>query len=118
MKTNTSLTRFKKTISDHSEVWQRILIRKAFWRKKTKVAVTKDGLLRANNVVVYIPFSQADEAPAIGDILIKGTVELEIEGNTTPTVLTDMYPENMTVSSVDPQDYGSVGMRHWQVEGG
>jgi hypothetical protein len=117
MKTNTSLTRFKKSVSDHEEVWTRILIGRAFWMKKTKATVTEAGLLRADNTVVYIPFSQADEGPAVGDILIKGTVEVSIEGNMTVGELVRLYPDSMVVKSCDPKDFGSVGMRHWQVEG-
>jgi len=117
MKTNTALTRFKKTVSNHEEIWTRILIDKAFWMKKTKVAVTQAGLLRANNTVVYIPFSQADEAPAIGDILVKGTVQVSIEGDLTAGDLVKHYPESMVVKSVDPRDWGSSIMHHWQVEG-
>ena len=110
MKTNTSLTRYKKSVSDHEEVWTRILIGRAFWMKKTKATVTEA-------VLVYIPFSQADEAPAIGDILVKGTVEVSIEGNMSAGELVRLYPDSTVVKSCDPMDFGSVGMRHWQVEG-
>ena len=117
MKTNTSLTRFKKSVSNHEEVWTKILIAEVFWRKKTKSTVTEAGLIRANYTVVYIPFSQADEGPAIGDILVKGTVEVSIEGNMTAGNLVRLYPNSTVVKSCDPMDFGSVGMRHWQVEG-
>ena len=117
MKTNTSLTRYKKSIVDGSEKWTRILIGAAFWCQKTRASVTQSGLIRANVTVVYIPFSQADEAPAIGDIIVKGTVELDIEGNLSASDLVKAYPDSFVVKSSDPRDFGSTGMRHWQVEG-
>ena len=117
MKTNTSLTRYKKSIVDGSVSWTRILIRAVFWEQKTRASVTQSGLIRANVTIVRIPFSKADEGPAIGDILIKGTVEVSIEGNLSASELVKEYPDSFVVKSSDPKDFGSVGMRHWQVEG-
>ena len=118
MKTNTSLTRYKKSIVDGSEVWTRVLIKSGFWMKKTRAAVTQAGLVRANNVVVYIPFSSTDETPAVGDLLFKGTMELDISGNLSAGDMVKNYPDSFVIKSVDPRDWGSVGMHHWQVEGG
>ena len=117
MKTNTALTRYKKSVEAHEEVWTRILIGAAFWETKTKVTVTESGLLRGNYTVAYIPFSEADEPPANGDILVKGTLEVSIEGNMNVAELLKLYPDSMVVKSVNPKDYGSERMRHWQVEG-
>ncbi len=117
MKTNTSLTRYKKSIVDKSEIWTRILIGAAFWNQKTRASVTTAGLIRANVTIVYIPFSQADEAPAIGDIIVKGTIEQSIEGNLSASEFVKAYPDSFVVKSSDPKDFGSPGMRHWQVEG-
>lgn len=118
MKTNTTLTRYKKSIVSGSESWTRILIGAAFWMKKTRAAVTQAGLIRANTVVVYIPFSEADEGPAIGDLLVKGTIEIEIEGNMSAGDFVKLYPDSFVVKSVDPREFGSYQMRHWEVQGG
>lgn len=117
MKTNTSLTWFKKIVEDHTETWIPVFIRAAFWDKKTRSRVTQAGLIRADNTVVFIPFYVSDEPPASGDILVKGKVEVSVEGNLSLEALIKNYPESMIVRSVDPKDYGSPGMRHWHVEG-
>jgi len=118
MKTNTPITRYKKTIVSGSEVWTRVLIGAAFWDKKTRAAVTQAGLIRANNVIVFIPFSQADEAPAIGDLLVKGTIEVDIGGTLSAGDFVKSYPDSFVVKSVDAKEFGSYQMQHWEVQGG
>ena len=117
MKTNTTLTRYKKKVTTGSEVWTRIVIGPSFWMKKTRAAVTQAGLIRANNVVAYITFSEADEGPAIGDLLVKGTIEIDIEGNMSAGDFVKLYPDSFVVKSVDPREFGSSSMRHWEVQG-
>lgn len=117
MRTNTSLTRFKRTIVNHEEVWTRVVIPAAFWMKKSKYSVTENGLIRADNTTLFIPFSEADEAPAIGDLIVKGKVEQEITDRFSVKDLKEAYPDSMSVRAVDPKDFGSEHMRHWQVEG-
>lgn len=115
--TNTAVTRYKKTVTDHVESYERIVIAAVFWDRKAKSRVTEHGMVRADNVTVFIPFSEAGEPPAIGDVLVKGTVTKEITSSYTIKDLVNEYPENMVVKSVDPRDFGSQALHHWQVEG-
>lgn len=116
MKTNTAVTRYKKSVESHAEVWTRIVIPKAFWDAKKAANVIRSGLLEADSVALFIPFSQADEAPAIGDVMVKGVVDLEVEGNITIKTIMENY-DAFVVKSVDPKDFGSEALHHWQVGG-
>ncbi|RJQ42816.1 MAG: hypothetical protein C4545_04055 [Anaerolineaceae bacterium] len=134
MKTNTALTIYNRYIdaTTRTEKYQRTVIPAVFWENRKAANVIKSGLLAADQASVYVPFTaginhlepaawQALTSKtgkwtiAIGDAIVKGDVTDEIEGSFTITSLKAKYDDVLIITSVDAQDYGSVGMQHWQI---
>ena len=91
MKTNTSMTHYKKNIIDHEERWTRNVFTEVMWQEKN----------------VYIP--TLEKGIEVGDIIIKGNVETE-----TPTLYSE---KKFTVTSAIPCDYGTKAMQHTEIVG-
>lgn len=81
MITNSKLTLYHKTISNHSEVWTRYNISNVWWFGG-KGASTNRGYENANDVQVRIPYSKNENLSAsnfeIGDIIVKGELQTAI----------------------------------------
>lgn len=81
MITNSELTLYHKSISNHNEVWTRHNIENVWWFGG-KGTSTNKGYENANDVQVRIPYKKNDNLDAsvfaIGDILVKGRVNTDI----------------------------------------
>ena len=106
MKTNTSMTHYKKNIIDHEEKWTRNVFTEVMWQEKN-VVNPSTGFVEANEVNVYIP--TLEKGIEVGDIIIKGNVETE-----TPTLYSE---KKFTVTSAIPCDYGTKAMQHTEIVG-
>jgi hypothetical protein len=130
MRTNTAATIYNKYVTSRIEYYQRTGILAVEWENRKAANVIKSGLLGADSVVIYIPFSvgayylkpiawQAAKTGKwtlqVGDVIVKGLVTDEITGGFTMTDLKAKYDDVVVISSVDTMDYGSLSMRHWQV---
>lgn len=82
MITNNSLTLYHKTINDeHLEEWTRYNYDKV-WIFGGLGASTNKGLQYVNNIVVRIPYVENEidlNNIAIGDLLVKGNLNIDIE---------------------------------------
>lgn len=80
MITNDELTLYHKGVDGRFETWTRFNYSKIWWFGG-KGASTNKGYENANDVQVRIPYKQNDvdiSNIAIGDILVKGRVEIDI----------------------------------------
>ena len=81
MITNSSLTLYHKSISNHNEVWTRYNYDNIWWFGG-KGASTNKGYDNANDVQIRIPYNQNEnlniENFSIGDILVQGTLNNDI----------------------------------------
>jgi hypothetical protein len=115
MRTNADMTLYSKSIVAGAEVYTRSQIRQVFWENRKAANVIQSGLLQADSVAVYIPFSRGSITFKVGDVLVKGLVDDEISPSFTITALKAKYADVVTVKSVDTKDFGSASMQHWQI---
>ena len=107
MITNSELTVYHKGFDDfsRSEIWTRYNYSKTWWFGG-KGAGTNKGYENANDVQIRIPYKQNDNLEIsnfeIGDILVKGRVELDI---TRQQDLSNYLVYNIT--SINNDDFGS-----------
>ena len=135
MYTNADCTVYNRIYDPTSrqDRWQRTALSGVLWESQEAVSVVKGGLAPAgtvsNTTAVYIPFRDGYLPPkrfsAVpggswtiqkGDRVVKGVVDLEIEGGKI-SALEQTYDDVITVTSVDAMDYGSRDMWHWQIGG-
>ena len=117
MKTNTTATLYKKSIVNRAEVWTSETIISCHWEARKAANVMGSGLLEADSVSVFIPFSAGRYTIHNGDVLVKGIVTDVISPSFTMTDLRAKYDDVIEVHSVDVKDYGSYPLRHVQVSG-
>lgn len=120
MRTNDSLTLYTKGVAaaTRTETWTRSVISRVYWENRRAAPFQAVGSVRANGVVVYIPFANYPAAGIKpGDVIVRGTVTDTIGTGFTMTALLAKYSEAATVAAVDKMDLGSVAIAHYQVEG-
>lgn len=119
MKTNCSLTIYSKSVVDHAEVWTRSAVGHALWENADIANAMRSGVLEADKVVVFIPFSEGEITIKPGDYIVKGTVTDTISSSFTVTALRAKYDTNCAVvRSVNRLDVGSAAMQHWEIGAG
>lgn len=111
MITNNSLTLYHKTIDDTTklEVYERHFY-KYVWFFGGQGASVNKGLQFVNNVVVRIPYNKNEidlESIAIGDLLVKGETNIDIETQE-DLVDYDVY----IITSITNNTYGSTPHVH------
>jgi hypothetical protein len=132
------MTVYNKYISSGLEKYQRTQVVDVEWENRKASNVIKSGLLAADSVVIYIPFSRGTNhldpkawlaartgkwTLAVGDVIVKGLVSDEIHDAVvsppsaafTITSLKAKYDDCVTIKSVDTFDMGSLVMQHWKV---
>lgn len=117
MKPNADLTIYHKGVNaaTRSESWTIAHVFRVFWEENRAANVIKSGLLEADRVTVYVPFSRGDVSAQVGDVIVRGLVNDVISSSFTISDLREKYPESATVRSVDRMDRGSLHLRHWQI---
>lgn len=99
-----------------TESYQRRVIEGVFWEDHKGANVIKSGMEKADKATIFIPFSVDPFVLKPGDRIVRGAVDLEIEGGKI-SVLEDTYEDVLVVTSVDRMDYGSPDLQHWEVGG-
>jgi hypothetical protein len=120
MRTNDSLTLYAKGVNTttRTETWTRYVVSRVYWENRRAAPFSSIGSLRANSIVVYIPFANYPAAGIKpGDVIVRGTVTDEITPAFTMTALLAKYSEAATVAAVDKMDMGGPSIKHYQVEG-
>jgi hypothetical protein len=115
VKTNSDCTLYNKSVINGVEAWTRTQIRDVFWEDRKAVTVQRSGLLEADSVAIYIPFTCGVFSFKPGDILVRGLVTDEISAAFTITALKKKYPDIVSIRSVDRMDYGGRHLQHWQI---
>ena len=111
---NNSLTLYHKTIDSSTklEVYERYFYEKIWWFGGQGVSLNK-GLQNVNNVIIRIPYDLIDidvSNISVGDILVKGRVDLDIEEQSD---LKDY--EVYIITSINNNTFGSTP--HVHIEG-
>lgn len=111
---NNSLTLYHKRIDSDTklEVYDRYFYEKIWWFGGQGVSLNK-GLQNVNNVIIRIPYDLNDidvSNISVGDILVKGRVDLDIE---TQEDLNDY--EVYIITSVNNNTFGNTP--HVHIEG-
>lgn len=83
MITNSELTLYHKTIDkiEKCEKWERIVFKYVWWFGGKNAGLNK-GYVNANDVDIRIPYNKNKidiDKICVGDILVKGNVNIEIE---------------------------------------
>ena len=116
MYTNTSITLY--LYSDGSYI--RKNIEKVFWDERKASNVVKSGMSNADSVKVFIPYIEELNFTPARDIIVKGSVEYDIDTSSEKTIaeskkhLQDTYGF-ITVSTCDKKLYGSSHMQHYEL---
>jgi hypothetical protein len=98
--------------SKSGATYTRYEIPACMWQASKAINSLKIGHADADRVNVWVP---GDYAFKPGDYLVKGIVSDVV--TTSPSVLTNKYPDCIKITVADRKDYGSPDMRHWQVQG-
>jgi hypothetical protein len=115
MRTNADITIYHKAIVSGAESWTSQQVKAVEWENRKAANVIASGLMEADSATVYIPFQRGEINANIGDYLVKGLVTDTISSAFTITALKAKYPDVVCIRSVDPKDFGSLIMRHWQI---
>jgi hypothetical protein len=117
LKTNTAITVFHKSINPttRSEAWESSQIVSVWWEDRKAANVIRSGLLEADSVAVYLPYTEQMPDIKPGDVIVKGLVMEEISSSFTISDLKRAYSSVVTVRSVDKMEYGSQALWHWEV---
>lgn len=114
MRTNTALTLYSKSISNHAEVWTRSTIPAAEWENTDIANSAAFGVEKADKVSIFIPLGTWTIHPE--DILVKGIVSDTVNASSfTVSDLRAKYEDVVVVRSANKLDFGSAPMRHWEV---
>ena len=113
MRTNTSVTIYHKYFdsTNHIDKWKRQVINYTMFQGGKGASANK-GYEKANDIDLFIPLNKNDLTGidiSIGDILVKGSNDLEI------TKQSDLTVDNYNITTIITQDYGSNGMKHIQI---
>lgn len=112
-----NMTLYKKTIVNGAESWTRTQIPGVMWEQQKAANVLRSGLLAADSTLIFIPIARNPSAK-IGDVAVKGLVTDTISASFTISALKAKYPDNITLKSVDVNDFGSLSMQHVKLSGG
>jgi len=133
MITNATVTIYNKYIVAGNEIWKRNVIPSVKWENRKAANVIKSGLLTADAVVIYVPYTQIDTyyiKPMAwlalivkgtyftfkpGDYLVRTSVPDEVSSNFTITQLKAKYDDCVKITTVDRMDAGSLTMHHFQL---
>ena len=122
MRPNANLTIYHSDVhpTTRAEVWTRTQITGVTWEDRKAANVIKSGLLEADRVAVYIPFTvlgsiDPERPVVVGDVIVRGLVSDVISESFTITALKARYPDSVVVRSVDRMDRGSMFIRHFQI---
>lgn len=116
MRTNADLTWYKRSIEAGDAVWTRTVVRDVFWEERKAANVMDSGIVDADSVSVYVPFSSGKLDFHPEDILVRGIVADEIVAGTfNISDLEKKYPSVVTIRSVDVKDFGSYPLRHTMI---
>lgn len=132
MKTNTPVTLYNKLVVDGAETYYRHVILSVAWESlKGQHILQTGGQIAADQATVYIPYvhhegflkpknwveSEFEDVWTlqVGDLIVKGEVEDEIEGSFTASKLRAKYDDVLSIKTVDFQDMGSRSLWHWQI---
>lgn len=94
-----------------NDMWERYHVEGVLWQDTAGVNMIKSGLKDTNTLELYIPFSTGFK-PLIGDFVIKGTIDYEIERK--PSELFELY-DVRTITTVDVFDFGEL--KHYEAGG-
>lgn len=115
MKTNTSMTIYSKSVADHVEIWTRSTVDAVEWENAKIANSMASGVIEADKVVVYVPFTQGEINVKPEDYLVRGKVTDEISSQFTISDLRKKYADVVVVRSVNRLDFGSSALQHWQI---
>ena len=117
MYTNTSITLFLYK----NGAYTKYDIDKAFWDERKASNVVKSGLVNADSVKIFIPYTKDElEFAPSRDIVIRGKIQEGIDTTSEKTVaeskkkLQEKYGF-VTVASCDKKLYGSKEMWHYEL---
>lgn len=110
MYTNTSCTIYSPALNG---AYIRSVCPAVFWEETIGYNVQKFGEANANKATVFIPLS-ADIEPKKGDFIVKGTLELVIDGvlHKSNELLTNGALRIITACK---NDFGSADLHHWEL---
>lgn len=111
MKTNSSMTLYHKRFNKQTRIdeWDRYIIKNVMWQGGKGASINK-GYEKANDISIWIPYNQNDNLNnipiAIGDIVVKGSIEDVINKQS------DLTVDSFNVTTLMNNDYGSSNMQH------
>ena len=119
VRANTDATLYSRYVDGRDYKYQRYEILDVEWRDAKAVATNGT---EADKAVLVIPFTRSDGSwtPAVGDVIVFGIVEDEIEDDDDPSgsrfTVSDLerkYSTVMTISSVETVE--SIPLSYWKV---
>lgn len=119
MMANADITVYNKTTTKEGNIWSRTPVWGVSWQEDRKVAVGNNGLVTADETLVFIPFKSApDLVVRKGDIIVRNVVIFDIDETKKESnvkALKHKYADVLTVMSAKKNDFGSPDMQHWEV---
>ena len=142
-----TLYNYYKNKTSGKVTYTRTQLHGIFWDDTKQSNVLKSGLSTIESVSIYIPFSVNTDgkeylppkeynklsesdlskyytfATNSQDLIVEGLIDYNIDNTTSQTIsaglsyLKNNYDKVMTISAVDEKNYGSDGMRHWELGG-
>ncbi len=113
-----SMTWYEATKSGTTTVWTRHEVKLVMWQAAEIAIADKQGSTSADKASIFVPAISGSFAFKKGDVLVKGIVNDEITSAFTISALMAKYPSYIKITQADYKDYGSLGLRHWELRGG
>jgi len=118
MYTNADITLYSFTGTSYT----RKAISNVFWDECQQSNINKSGLVNADKVAIYIPYSSSGALnfTTNKDIIVKGISTYEIVSTSQQTISTSLkyLKDNynmLTVAVADLKDYGNKNMWHYEL---
>lgn len=113
-----SMTWYEAVKSGTLTSWRRNTVKPVMWQANEIAIADLQGVSSRDSVTVYVPLLTGTFAFKKGDVLVKGEVSDVIGTGFTISALLAKYSSAVKITRADFKDYGSVGMRHWELRGG
>jgi hypothetical protein len=120
MLTNTDLTLYSKSVSNHQEVWTRNVIENVHWEARKAANQASTGIIEANKFTVWIPTYGRENTLELldikeGDVIVEGICTKEISASYTIKDLKAEFGDVGVIKSIDWKKFGSPQMQHIEI---
>lgn len=103
------------------EGYERVFIPFCHWQESRAATISTTGLQTVDGIIIYLPIDSPFPTNKGKDIMVQGNIDFEFNNVKQATIAESLkefrrlYPDYVTVKSVDKKAYGSKRLQHYKV---